>query len=47
MNGGVETPANQEIRFLAPSPCVATYDQKPEMSSQEITENLVEAINTW
>ena len=46
MNGGVETPANQEIRFLAPSPSVATYDQKPEMSSQEVTENLVEAINT-
>ena len=46
MNGGVETPANQEIRFLAPSPSVATYDQKPEMSSQEITENLVEAIDT-
>ena len=45
MNGGVETPANQEIRFLAPSPSVATYDQTPEMSSQEVTKNLVEAIN--
>ena len=46
MNGGIEAPANLEVRYLAPSPSVATYDQKPEMSSQEVTQNLVNAINT-
>jgi len=46
MNGGIEAPANLEVRYLAPSPNVATYDQKPEMSSQEVTQNLVNAINT-
>lgn len=45
MNGGVEAPTANEVRFLAPSPNVATYDQKPEMSSKEVTENLVTAIN--
>lgn len=46
LNGGVETPADQEVRYLAPSPKVATYDLQPEMSSQEVTEHLVSAITT-
>lgn len=44
LNGGVETPAVAEERYLAPSPNVATYDLQPEMSSAEVTENLVSAI---
>lgn len=46
MNGGVETPHKAEDRYLAPSPKVATYDLQPEMSSAEVTEHLVDAINT-
>ena len=44
-NGGVEAPYNQEDRILVPSPSVATYDLKPEMSAPEVTEHLVNAIN--
>lgn len=46
MNGGIEAAANLEERYLSPSPSVATYDQKPEMSSQDVTENLVKAIKS-
>lgn len=46
LNGGIEEPANAESRYLAPSPKVATYDLKPEMSSAEVTEHLVDAINS-
>ena len=45
LNGGVEVPADKEERYLAPSPKVATYDLQPEMSSSEVTEHLVDAIN--
>lgn len=45
-NGGVETIFNGEDRILVPSPKVATYDLKPEMSAFEVTEKLVDAINT-
>ena len=45
LNGGVEEPAKDEDRYLAPSPKVATYDLQPEMSSVEVTEHLVGAIN--
>ncbi|GHA49048.1 2,3-bisphosphoglycerate-independent phosphoglycerate mutase [Amylibacter ulvae] len=45
LNGGVETPALEEHRYLAPSPKVATYDLQPEMSSGEVTDHLVEAIS--
>lgn len=45
LNGGVEVPAQGEDRYLAPSPKVATYDLQPEMSSAEVTENLVKAIH--
>ncbi|MEM7243339.1 MAG: 2,3-bisphosphoglycerate-independent phosphoglycerate mutase [Pseudomonadota bacterium] len=43
-NGGVEPPMEGEERYLAPSPKVATYDLKPQMSAAEVTENLVTAI---
>jgi len=43
-NGGVETVFEGEDRILVPSPRVATYDLKPEMSAGEITYHLVNAI---
>ncbi len=43
-NGGVEEPSEGEDRILVPSPLVKTYDLKPEMSSEELTDHLVEAI---
>ena len=45
-NGGRETPFENEDRILVSSPKVATYDLQPEMSAPEVTEKLVEAINT-
>lgn len=45
-NGGVEEPFEGEDRILVPSPQVATYDQKPEMSAFEVTDRLVEAIDS-
>ena len=44
-NGGRETPYEGEDRILVPSPKVATYDLKPEMSAYEVKDKLVEAIN--
>ena len=43
-NGGVETAYPGEDRILVPSPKVATYDLKPEMSAVEVTDKLVAAI---
>ena len=43
-NGGEESKFPLEERILIPSPDVATYDLKPEMSSVELTEKLVAAI---
>jgi 2,3-bisphosphoglycerate-independent phosphoglycerate mutase len=43
-NGGVEKPFSGEERILVPSPKVATYDLKPEMSAAGITETVVNAI---
>ncbi len=43
-NGGRETPFPGEERILVPSPKVATYDLKPEMSAFEVTDKLVAAI---
>jgi 2,3-bisphosphoglycerate-independent phosphoglycerate mutase len=45
-NGGVETPYPGEERILVPSPKVATYDLKPEMSADEVTDRLVDAIRS-
>lgn len=43
-SGGREKSFDGEDRVLIPSPKVATYDLKPEMSAFEITEKLIEAI---
>jgi 2,3-bisphosphoglycerate-independent phosphoglycerate mutase len=45
-NGGREEPFANEDRILVPSPKVATYDLKPEMSAFEVKDKLVEAIGT-
>jgi len=45
-SGGRESLYDGEERILIPSPDVSTYDQKPEMSAHEVTEKLVEAINS-
>ena len=39
-NGGREAPFRKERRILIPSPKVATYDQKPEMSAFEVADAL-------
>jgi len=44
LNGGVEEPYAGEDRYMAPSPKVKTYDLKPEMSAEEVTDQLVGAI---
>ncbi|MEZ5648815.1 MAG: 2,3-bisphosphoglycerate-independent phosphoglycerate mutase [Alphaproteobacteria bacterium] len=43
-NGGEERLFEGEERILVPSPKVATYDLKPEMSAIEVTDKLVKAI---
>ena len=43
-NGGVEQPFPGEDRVLIPSPKVATYDLKPEMSAGGIADAVVKAI---
>ena len=43
-NGGEEASFPGEDRVLVPSPDVATYDLKPEMSAYEVTDKLVAAI---
>lgn len=45
-NGGVEEPNEGEDRILVPSPKVATYDLQPEMSAPQVTDKLVEAIES-
>ncbi len=44
-NGGREAAFEGEDRILVPSPKVATYDLKPEMSAYEVKDKLVEQIN--
>jgi 2,3-bisphosphoglycerate-independent phosphoglycerate mutase len=44
LNGGREKPFKGEERILIPSPKVATYDEKPEMSAEKITEKLLKVI---
>ncbi|MDP2760013.1 MAG: 2,3-bisphosphoglycerate-independent phosphoglycerate mutase [Sideroxyarcus sp.] len=46
MNGGREQPYPGEDRILIPSPKVATYDLKPEMSAFEVTGKLEAAIRS-
>ncbi|MGM8062600.1 2,3-bisphosphoglycerate-independent phosphoglycerate mutase [Vogesella indigofera] len=45
-NGGEEQVYPGEDRILVPSPKVATYDLQPEMSAPEVTDKIVEAINS-
>lgn len=45
-NGGNETPNAGEDRILVPSPKVATYDLKPEMSAPVVTDKVIEQIQS-
>ncbi len=45
-NGGREEPFEFEDRILINSPNVPTYDQQPEMSAPEVTDQLVAAIQS-
>ena len=45
-NGGEETTFPGEDRILVPSPDVPTFDLKPEMSAYEVTDKVVEAIES-
>jgi 2,3-bisphosphoglycerate-independent phosphoglycerate mutase len=45
-NGGEEGEFPGEKRILVPSPKIATYDLKPEMSAFEVTDELVAAIKS-
>lgn len=45
-NGGREEPFVGEQRILVPSPKVATYDMKPEMSAVEVTDKVVAAVES-
>lgn len=44
-NGGVEEPFVGEERRMVPSPKVATYDQKPQMSAHELTDALLDQLD--
>jgi 2,3-bisphosphoglycerate-independent phosphoglycerate mutase len=46
LNGGREDQFDGEDRILVPSPKVATYDHKPEMSAYEVTDRLEAAITS-
>lgn len=43
-NGSIETPYENEDRILIPSPHVATYDLKPEMSAIELKDEIIRQI---
>lgn len=45
-NGGKEAPYEGEDRLLVPSPKVQTYDLKPEMSARELTQQVLEKIES-
>jgi len=45
-NGGVEKTYPGENRILIPSPKVATYDLKPEMSADEVCSKLIDEIES-
>lgn len=46
LNGGIEQPFPGEDRHLVPSPRVATYDQAPAMSAEQLTDSCIAALNT-
>ncbi len=45
-NGGIEKPFKGEDRILIPSPKIATYDLKPEMSAFEVTDTVISKIKS-
>ena len=45
-NGGVEAPNENEVRVLVNSPKVATYDLQPEMSAYEVTDKVLEQLDS-
>lgn len=45
-NGGIEPPYAGEDRILIASPKVATYDLQPEMSALEVTDRVLESIDS-
>ena len=45
-NGGRNEPFSGETQLLIPSPDVATYDLKPEMSARQLADTVIHAINT-
>jgi len=45
-NGGIETPEPNETRVLIPSPKVATYDTKPQMSAPEVRKATCKALES-
>ncbi|MGV8086803.1 MAG: 2,3-bisphosphoglycerate-independent phosphoglycerate mutase [Candidatus Woesearchaeota archaeon] len=45
-NGQIEEPNPNEDRIMIPSPKVATYDSKPEMSVYEITDKIIKEISS-
>jgi 2,3-bisphosphoglycerate-independent phosphoglycerate mutase len=46
-NGGIEVPFAGEDRVIVPSPKVATYDLKPEMSALEVTAEVVKRLKDY
>jgi 2,3-bisphosphoglycerate-independent phosphoglycerate mutase len=46
INGSIDEPFPGELRTLVPSPKVATYDLKPEMSAYEVTDETIKAIKS-
>ncbi|WP_373069408.1 2,3-bisphosphoglycerate-independent phosphoglycerate mutase [Sulfurimonas sp.] len=45
LNGGIDEPYENETRILIPSPDVKTYDMKPDMSANEVTEQVLKAMD--
>ncbi|MBQ9485607.1 MAG: 2,3-bisphosphoglycerate-independent phosphoglycerate mutase [Clostridia bacterium] len=45
-NAKLEAPVHGETRIVIPSPKVATYDLKPEMSAYEVTDKVLEELST-
>jgi 2,3-bisphosphoglycerate-independent phosphoglycerate mutase len=46
-NGGIEVPFPREDRKIVPSPKVATYDLKPEMSALEVTDEVLARMENY
>lgn len=44
INGGKEKPFPGEDRIMVPSPKVATYDLKPEMSAKQVTDEVIASV---